>query len=492
MSGELSGRRAKVAVVLVVKDEAEEILAWLAWYAAVGCDAIIVHDDGSTDGTWELLEHAARSGKVRARRIPQTGSFFDRQRDAFVGSLREGMGEFDWMGFFDADEYLALYAHPGVHAFLDRPDDVGLVSINWCNYASGGHVFRPGSLPFVAYTSHLGEAQPVNRHVKSFVRPRAWNGEWVNPHMFPVGEHRTVDPAGRDVTWREAPGIGDAPPDWSIAKVMHFQCRSMEHFMARLAKRPDLPARTETWREYDQPDATDERALQLESRIRTSIFSTLLSAPPVLVELLQRCHGRAGGGAPDYRLVLPRGSEGRCLVLDREQGRLCMGDGAAGERDAVHGLVFPGTPERIVLLRPFDIVGPLGVHDDARIVSTLVFDIVPVEGDRVAFREPRTGRPVGIAPSLGDALSIGRRFAGGWEGFTLETIPRETISGSVPLAFLDRVAGAPDRAAAVSATFGTPEAPITMALLPAWLELLDPGSRATVTAGLKGFDRYLF
>jgi hypothetical protein len=58
----------KVAVCLMVRDEADDIASWLAWYHLLGFDTCIVYDDHSTDGTWDVLCAAARVQDVRVFR----------------------------------------------------------------------------------------------------------------------------------------------------------------------------------------------------------------------------------------------------------------------------------------------------------------------------------------------------------------------------------------------------------------------------------------
>ena len=100
----------RVAVVLMLKDEAAEILPWLGWYFGLGVDTIVVFDDSSTDGTAELLEQAAVTSDVRLTRLaPTNESFTNRQQAAYAAAMRRYADEFDWIGFFDADEYLALF-----------------------------------------------------------------------------------------------------------------------------------------------------------------------------------------------------------------------------------------------------------------------------------------------------------------------------------------------------------------------------------------------
>ena len=219
-----SGPTGRIAVVLTVKNEADDILSWIAWYVSLGADTVLLHDDGSTDGTAEMADLAARTSDVRVVRLPQDGRLFiERQRDAYLDVLRRYGTKFEWIGFFDADEYLDLPPDTDLRAFLARGGDIGAVGVNWCNYGSSDHVLRPYDHPFNAYVHHYPAEIPINRHVKSFLRPAAWGGDWNNGHAFATPGHRYVDPVGNDIAWSGTFGITQGVPAWQGARLLHYQ-----------------------------------------------------------------------------------------------------------------------------------------------------------------------------------------------------------------------------------------------------------------------------
>ncbi|MXV43755.1 glycosyltransferase family 92 protein [Saccharibacter sp. 17.LH.SD] len=239
----------KTALVGIVRNEAHDILPWLGWHALLGVDTFIIFDDGSDDGTLELLKAASAQHDIRIFHIDDLQEtpwkiqqpVGERQRIVYLDVLTTLKDEFDWIGFIDTDEYLALHRHNNLKNFLRSFDHtVGAVGINWCIYGSSGHITTPDLPPFHAFTRHSALESPINRHVKTFIRPQLWNGEWINPHYFPLSEGRYVDPQGRDITWSAVPGITDTLPDWNTARIMHYQVRSLEHFIERARRRRDL------------------------------------------------------------------------------------------------------------------------------------------------------------------------------------------------------------------------------------------------------------
>jgi FkbM family methyltransferase len=241
------------AVVLVVKNEASDITAWLGWHHALGFDACIVYDDDSDDGTWEILQHAARHQRIFLARTSGDKSirYEHRQDAAYRHALTTYADAFDWLAFFDADEFLLLNQDATVQDFLARFPAADAVAINWCNYGSSGHLLKPEFAPFDAYTWHGDENQPINRHVKSIVRPKLVGPNWLNVHCFDVRYERIFLANGHRAGWGPALGILAFNPDWTVAKLMHYQCRSMEHFIERMKKRPELAVLPNVWAGYD-------------------------------------------------------------------------------------------------------------------------------------------------------------------------------------------------------------------------------------------------
>lgn len=271
----------RCAVVLVVKDEAADILAWLAWYQELGFDACIVYDDDSSDGTWDSLRQAALVQDVRPRRTigPKPGRYEIRQEFCYRQALLEWRDEFDWLAFFDADEFLLLNEDDNIQSFLRRFGDADAVAVNWCNYGSSEHLLKPVMPAFEAYTWHGDERQRVNRHVKTIVRPRKTGPGWRNVHCFDVPDERYRLANGDRVVWSETAGIIADAPDWRVAKLMHYQCRSMEHFIERLKKRPELAAIPGIWQAYDVREVRDERPLRLGPAVRKRMAQMRPSTP---------------------------------------------------------------------------------------------------------------------------------------------------------------------------------------------------------------------
>lgn len=241
-----------IGLVLVVKDEVHDIAGWLAWHLALGFDTIFVIDDGSTDGTDQLVKAAGRSFDVRYSTAVQDHPFFyERQQREYRKALSRLKDEFSWLCFLDADEYLLLSADASISTFLARFPGADGVGLNWCLHGNNGHVLRPLLPAPMAYPRRSGADLAINRHVKSLVRPDRIGSTWINVHWFDIEPAAYVNAEGSRLEWSSTLGIIKGTPSFQTAHVMHFQSRSMEHFIDRARKRRDTQVDVRSWSNED-------------------------------------------------------------------------------------------------------------------------------------------------------------------------------------------------------------------------------------------------
>jgi hypothetical protein len=261
----------KVAIVTVIKNEASDLTAWLAWYKMLGVDTIILYEDWSADDTFEIAQAAAGCQDIRLFRTdPGIHKYWDRQCVALRAALAEFGQAFDWIGFLDGDEYLYVPRDDGIKPFLDGYQHANAVGVSWCLYGSNGHILKPHIPPVDAFTRHSA-MDPGYNVMKSFVRPGKVGPEWFDMHQMDV-EPPYVDTNGHALNWIEHGHVSN-PPDWSKAKIMHYMGRSMEHIVARVRRRADLRLVTDNyWDNLGRNEVEDREPL----RFLPSLYRHLL------------------------------------------------------------------------------------------------------------------------------------------------------------------------------------------------------------------------
>ncbi len=212
---------------VIVKNEAPYLAEWALFHRMIGFDRIVAYENDSDDATPEVLGRLQRAGVIDehvpwrdVEGSPQFSAYFD----ATVKCPT------DWIMFLDADEFLNIRSRAPVNAFLAGfAPDVSCVAVNWRIFGSSGHkTYAPG-LVLERFT-HAGAARvDVNRHVKSFFRPRCATA--IHMHAPIIGVGRSVLASGAPLNM-EIQGVADAV-DWSAAQVNHYFGKSYEEYAVK-------------------------------------------------------------------------------------------------------------------------------------------------------------------------------------------------------------------------------------------------------------------
>ncbi|HEY8776010.1 MAG TPA: glycosyltransferase family 2 protein [Gaiellaceae bacterium] len=148
----------RVAMTLFVRDEADIIDPLLRYHLHVGVDVFVVMDNGSTDGTTEILQSYETEGHVRLIREPRDVS----QEDSVTTLARLAAVEHhaDWVINSDADEFW----WPREGSLKDMlglvPAEHGVLHAPWWHFPP-----RPGDGWFPdRMTVRLCEPQPPRWH----------------------------------------------------------------------------------------------------------------------------------------------------------------------------------------------------------------------------------------------------------------------------------------------------------------------------------------
>lgn len=96
----------KLVMTLMVRDEADIIEAMIKYHLSQGIDILIVTDNGSVDGTVEILERFERDGFIDLRHDPIQHK---QQGETVTGMARDAYSihQADWVLNADADEFWA-------------------------------------------------------------------------------------------------------------------------------------------------------------------------------------------------------------------------------------------------------------------------------------------------------------------------------------------------------------------------------------------------
>lgn len=225
-----------IAANVGVVDEIELIEAHLQHLTAIGVDRIVVCDNGSTDGTLELLEARAQRGELLLLRPPheeaQSFDYWDLMLQATIADCQP-----DWVLFCDADEF-CLPRHGSLRQTLANCQD-DVLQMERYNIPLGpeGPLWPPQLGPDHYHQLQL-LVRPIDRfheHVQRYP-DTPWILGRVRPKMIARPERIAgVEMGAHDPRWHPppegSPGTLSVSPDLLMA---HLALSSESRFRRKL------------------------------------------------------------------------------------------------------------------------------------------------------------------------------------------------------------------------------------------------------------------
>jgi len=212
---------------VIVKNEAPYLAEWALFHRMIGFDRIVAYENDSDDSTPQILDRLKAAGVIDAH-IPWRAVEGSPQLTAYIDATLNCAT--DWLMFLDADEFLAIRSRAPVNAFLAGfAPDVACVAVNWRIFGSSGHKTHEPGLVLERFTRAAAPQAAVNRHVKSFFRPRCARA--IHMHAPDLIAGRAVLASGAPLTMA-AHGLSDVL-DWSAAQVNHYFGKSWEEYVAK-------------------------------------------------------------------------------------------------------------------------------------------------------------------------------------------------------------------------------------------------------------------
>ena len=170
----------KIGICAIFKDEARDLLEWLAFHKMIGIDLFFLYDNGSRDGGSELIR---RSDFARNVMITEWN---DRpgQLSAYNHFRINHASRVTWVGFIDIDEFIVPRAGGSIREILMRRmyEPFAQIMLQWLVFGPSGHDRRPPGLIVENYTRRMPDTSETNLHIKSLVRTDRLLGIDYTPH----------------------------------------------------------------------------------------------------------------------------------------------------------------------------------------------------------------------------------------------------------------------------------------------------------------------
>ena len=144
----------KVALCLIARLENKYIREYIEYYKNLGFDKIFIYDNNhpNEERIIDELQDYVDCGFVD---ITEWSDFsLESQRTSYQDCYDRHKSEYDWISFFDADEYLVLNTFSDIHKFLSNEifDDYFLITVGSIHYDDNDIIINDSRTRLDKYT----------------------------------------------------------------------------------------------------------------------------------------------------------------------------------------------------------------------------------------------------------------------------------------------------------------------------------------------------
>ncbi len=158
--------RFNLSLCAILRDEARNVLEWVAFHRLVGIEHFYIYDNASSDGTASLLRERFPAELITIVDWPERPGQFSSYRHAIANFANET----EWGAFIDCDEFLFPTREETLPPLLEMARQRSGLCAFWLLFGSSGLQSRPPGLCIEAFTRRAHEDFINNHHPKSILR----------------------------------------------------------------------------------------------------------------------------------------------------------------------------------------------------------------------------------------------------------------------------------------------------------------------------------
>lgn len=268
-------------LALTVKNEAPNLLEWVAYHRSIGFTDIAIYQNDSEDTTQKLLRTMAKAGFIQYFPNPSRNKGW--QNKAYRRASRlSAYRAAEWAMALDCDEFLVIKTGQGrVSDLVDAlQPQVNVCTVHWKAFGSSYHATMPEGLVTEVFTMAEHPDRIASRQMgfKSIFKPSAFRR---------IGIHKPKD-ALADVPPVICNGSGIlldpiADPGWrskdsgcrSLAQVNHYAVRDLERFIVKSGRgrtaNHERAVDKDYWNAFDLNEAVDDLAKNRATETRAEM-----------------------------------------------------------------------------------------------------------------------------------------------------------------------------------------------------------------------------
>ena len=260
----------KTALVCIAKDEDKYLDEWVSYHLKLGFTNIFV-----IRNNWNYeSKYCFNTRRVFFTDYNEKHSLT--QYTAYRLALEKLYKDFDWIAFFDVDEFLVLKKHRFLEDFLKDYDDFKAIGINWRMFGDAGlKTIENGNYSVIDRFTKCGKS--LNKHIKTMIHTaKTGNSVYVHSCSHCVNDFNSDIQVNLAKNFMHGAFNEDSLDEIKdIAYLAHFRTKTFEECMEKAEKNKNgiyysisSSYNEEYFNEFNENDVED---LSLKNNIKSAI-----------------------------------------------------------------------------------------------------------------------------------------------------------------------------------------------------------------------------
>ena len=225
-----------VALCTVGKLENNYIKEYVNHYKLLGVKKIFLYDNNEINGEKfeDVIQNEVNSGFIKIINI--RGKFIV-QGSSYEDCILRSRYKYDFLLFFDMDEFLHIQGNYTINSFLSHPryTNCQVIKINWLCYGDNENIYYKNETLKKRFTKKSND-ESCNTQTKSIIKIKdnrkiSWGND--GSHMPLINVKRSCDSLGNPVyygSWKIN------PPQYEYVYLKHYLTKSSEEYSKRFIR----------------------------------------------------------------------------------------------------------------------------------------------------------------------------------------------------------------------------------------------------------------
>ena len=229
-------KKVKVALCIVARRENKYIKEFVDYYRKLGIKKIFLYDNNN-DNEENFESVLKKEIQINFVEIVDYRGLYKPQFRAYTECYNNNKNDFDWIAFYDVDEFLYLVNYTNIHQFLSQPslEKCQSIIINWKYYGDNNNLYY--------------ERKPL---LERFTETYNYNEIKKDDDKYFIAAGKAMVRGGLNISWYHFPhylkDIVNCRPNGNLLKnplsypnhsnafIKHFATKSTEEYALKMFK----------------------------------------------------------------------------------------------------------------------------------------------------------------------------------------------------------------------------------------------------------------